>query len=45
MRYSLIYVWRGERHRALQQGTLEEMTPVLEAFRRDGWRCWLEELG
>lgn len=44
MKYALIYTWKGGRYRALTQGPIEVMAPLLESFHKDGWNAWLEEL-
>lgn len=43
--YALVYLWQGDRHRHLTNGSLTIMEPLVNEMRRRGWQAWLEVVG
>ena len=39
---TVIYLWRGERHRSATFATRSEALTALREFRNDGWQAWIE---
>ena len=40
--FTVIYLWRGERHRSATFAIRSEALTALREFRNDGWQAWIE---
>ena len=45
MKFSVIYLWRGERHRSIGDYSLRDANKLARTMQRDGWQAWVEPVG